>query len=146
MTAPALGYLQLLEALPPGGRLWLRAGGQSMWPLLLEGDQLLVVRCSEQVLQRGDLAVITWADQPVLVAHAVKSVGPLVTVSAVGVCDRLGAMALAKVIALRRGGRRIELPRFTPAVITSLIASGALFKHVPGVRRLVRALRPKRVR
>ena len=26
------------EALPQGGRLWLRAGGQSMWPVLLTGD------------------------------------------------------------------------------------------------------------
>lgn len=144
MTAPTLGYLQLLEALPQGGRLWLRAGGRSMWPVLLEGDQLLVIRCSEQNLQKGDLAVVTLADEPVLVAHAVKSLGPLVTVSLGGVSDPRDVIALAKVIAVRRGDRKVELPRFTPVLIQALMFSSAVLKHLPFARTVARTIRARR--
>ena len=72
-----------------------------------------------------------------------KSLAPRVTVSLSGVGDPPGAVALAKVIAIRRRNQRVELPRLTPMLIKTLIASGAVLKQVPGARSLVRAIRAR---
>ncbi|MFP2961377.1 hypothetical protein ACLEPN_27110, partial [Myxococcus sp. 1LA] len=37
--------LDVLEALPPGHRLWVRGAGRSLFPLLRAGDAVRVMRC-----------------------------------------------------------------------------------------------------
>ncbi|MBL8923594.1 MAG: hypothetical protein JNJ54_32365 [Myxococcaceae bacterium] len=132
----------LLRALPAGQRMWLRAGGRSLWPLVLDGDQLQVERGDEAGLQRGDLAlVVNPAGQ--LVAHLVERTAPLVTVSSVGVVDPPSKEVLGRVVAVRRGALRLTLPRGAHLVLRQVPAVSRALKRVPGLRALVRHLRDR---
>ncbi len=133
-----MSHEALLRALPPGGHIWLRAGGRSLWPLVLDGDQLLVERAT--ALRVGDIAIVAWPSQP-LVAHLVKTTEPLITVSLSGVEDPPQAEALGRVIAVKRGGTRIDVPAFSARVFQWLPRSALWLRHLPGARRLVRRLR-----
>lgn len=133
-----MSHERLLRALPPGGHIWLRAGGRSLWPLVLDADQLLVERGTD--LRPGDIAIVGWPDQP-LVAHFVRSTEPLITVSIVGVEDPPEAEALGRVIAIKRGARRLDLPRSSAMLFAWLPRSARWLKYLPGARSLVRRLR-----
>ncbi len=139
---PAASHLDLLRALPIGGRLWLRAGGKSLWPVLLDGDHLQVERGGEAALRRGDIALIV-SDGGQLIAHLVQALAPLVTVSSVGVVDPPAREVLGKVVAVRRGGLRVELPRHGPVVLRGVPRVAKALKRVPGLRRLVRRVRDR---
>ncbi len=52
-------------ALPPGGTLRLTVISDSMAPLLLPGDAVLVVQADEADLRRGDLIVVRRGGEPV---------------------------------------------------------------------------------
>lgn len=132
----------LLRALPAGQRMWLRAGGRSLWPLVLDGDQLQVERGDEAGLQRGDIAlVVNPAGQ--LVAHLVEGTAPLVTVSSVGVVDPPSKEVLGRVVAVRRGALRLTLPRSAHLVLRQVPVLSRTLKRVPGLRALVHRLRDR---
>ena len=137
-TVIVVSHERLLRALPPGGHIWLRAGGRSLWPLVLDADQLLVERGID--LRPGDIAIVGWPDQP-LVAHLVQRTQPLVTVSIVGVEDPPEAEALGRVIAVKRGAHRVDLPRSSARLLQWLTRSARWLKYLPGARALVRLLR-----
>ncbi|MCA2979128.1 MAG: hypothetical protein INH41_12940 [Myxococcaceae bacterium] len=139
---PAASHQDLLRAMPTGGRLWLRAGGKSLWPVLLDGDQLQVERLDEPSLRRGDIALIVSA-QGQLVAHLVESLEPLVTVSSVGVVDPPAREVLGKVVAVRRGSVRLALPRHSHVLLRGVPRVAAVLKRVPGLRRLVHRVRDR---
>ncbi len=126
--------------MPGGGRVWLRVGGLSLWPLVHDRDQLLIERCEEAALRRGDIAVVTWPDQP-MVAHLVERLAPVVTASIVGVVDAPEAEVLGRVVAIRRGERRFDLPPLAAAVLRWLPTSVRLIRRVPFARTLVTAIR-----
>lgn len=102
--------LELVEATPPGGQLWLRGAGGSLYPLLRSGDSVRVLRCAPETLARGDVALIRVGRR--LVAHVVISTEPLVTAPLLGGKDPSG-VPLGRVTALRRGGWLLPLPRLT---------------------------------
>ena len=132
----------LLRAFPAGQRMWLRAGGRSLWPLVLDGDQLQVERGDEVGLQRGDLAlVVNPAGQ--LVAHLVEAVSPLVTVNAVGTVDAPAREVLGRVVAVKRGGLRLTLPRGAHLALRQVPVVARALKRVPGLRALVRRVRDR---
>lgn len=130
----------LLRALPPGQRMWLRAGGKSLWPLVLDGDQVHVERGGEDSLRRGDIALVV-SPQGQLVAHLVDATGPLVTVSSVGVVDPPAREVLGRVVAVRRGAMTLSLPRGAHLALRQVPRLARALKRVPGVRQLVRRLR-----
>jgi hypothetical protein len=132
--------LDLLRALPPGKRLWLSAGGCSMWPFILSGDHLQVERLSPVVLRSGDVAVLLFGED-LLVAHLVADVAPLRTVSSVGVVDPPGAALLGRVVALRRGAVTLPVSAALRPLLRAIPSTAAWLKRVPGARRLVRRLR-----
>lgn len=130
----------LLRALPPGQRMWLRAAGKSLWPLVLDGDQVHVERGDELALRRGDIAlVVNHQDQ--LVAHLVDATNPLVTVSSVGVVDPPAREVLGRVVAVRRGALTLRLTRGAHLALHQVPRLARVLKHVPGLRSLVRRLR-----
>ncbi|MDP3503329.1 MAG: hypothetical protein Q8S33_23545 [Myxococcales bacterium] len=130
----------LLRALPPGQRMWLRAGGKSLWPLVLDGDQVHVERGDERALRRGDLALVV-NPQGQLVAHLVEQTGPLVTVSSVGVVDPPAREVLGRVVAVRRGAVTLALPRGAHLALRQVPRLSRALKRLPGLRHLVRRLR-----
>ncbi len=130
----------LLRALPPGQRMWLRAGGKSLWPLVLDGDQVRVERGDELTLRRGDIALVV-NPQGQLVAHLVEQTGPLVTVSSVGVVDPPAREVLGRVVAVRRGALTLELPRVAHLALRQVPRLSRALKRLPGLRHLVRRLR-----
>lgn len=119
--------------------MWLRAGGRSLWPLVLDGDQLQVERCGAEAIGPGDIALVAFPKGP-LVAHLVRQTAPLVTVSIVGVVDPPSEL-LGRVVALRRKGVTVSLPRGTAAVLRWLPGVATRLKTVPGLKGLVRRLR-----
>jgi hypothetical protein len=130
----------LLRALPPGRRLWLRAGGKSLWPLVLDGDQVHVERGGAHELRRGDIALVV-NPQGQLVAHLVDATSPLVTVSSVGVVDPPAREVLGRVVAVRRGGLTLALPRGAHLALRQVPRLSRALKRLPGLRQLVRRLR-----
>lgn len=131
--------VELVRALPPGGTVWLPAGGRSLWPLVLDGDVLLVRREPADALRFGDLALL---DAPgTLIAHVVTGVAPLRTASIVGVADAPGLEALGRVVALRRGTTRLPLPRQLGPLVGALPLAATRLKRVSLLRRLVRRVR-----
>jgi mycothiol synthase len=136
-------HRELLRALPPGGVLWLRAGGKSLWPLLRDGDSLRVERCTEADLAPGDVAVVAFPDGR-LVAHLVETVAPLRTASSVGVRDPLPLEALGRVTGFRRAGRTWPWPRDLRRLLWLAPTTARLAKALPGARALVRRLRDER--
>lgn len=135
-----MSHEALLRALPTGGHIWLRVGGRSLWPLVLDADHLFVERCDASGLRRGDIAIVTWPEHS-LVGHIVVDLDPLITSSIVGVRDPLGAEVLGKAIALRRGERRIDLPTLTAQLLRWVPDTALTLKRVPGVRAVVNLIR-----
>lgn len=132
----------LLRALPFGQRMWLRAGGRSLWPLVLDGDQVQVLREDESALRPGDIALVV-NPAGALVAHLVKSTGPLVTVSSVGVVDPPAKEVLGRVVAVRRGALRLSIPRGAHLALRQVPRVSSVLKRVPGLRSLVHRLRDR---
>lgn len=130
----------LLRGLAPGAQMWLRASGNSLWPLLRDGDSLRVERTSEAGLRLGEVAVVKLPGG-VLAAHLVTSLEPLQTSSSVGVLDPLPLEALGRVVGFRRGGVVRDWPAFSRLVLRFLPATALLLKRVPLARRAVRLLR-----
>jgi mycothiol synthase len=139
---PAPAHQDLLRALPHGARLWLRAGGRSLWPVVLDGDQLQVERGDALLLRPGDIALVVNPGGQ-LVAHLVASTAPFVTVSSVGVVDPPAREVLGRVVAVRRGAFRLELPRYSHVVLRAVPRLAGALKRVPGLRALVRRVRDR---
>ena len=132
----------LLRALHPGQRLWLRAGGRSLWPLVLDRDQLLVERGDEAALKRGEIALVV-DDRDRLVAHLVEALRPLRTVSSVGVVDAPAKEVLGKVVAVRRGERTVRLVRGARHLLKLVPPTARVFKRVAVLRLFVQLLRDR---
>ncbi|WP_140794912.1 GNAT family N-acetyltransferase [Myxococcus xanthus] len=101
--------LDVLEALPPGHRLWVRGAGRSLFPLLRAGDSVRVMRCGPGSLATGDVALMRQGRE--LVAHVVVSTQPWRTASLLGPQDAPGGVTLGRVVAIRRGRWVVPLPR-----------------------------------
>jgi hypothetical protein len=128
----------LLLALSPGQTMWLSASGRSLWPLVLDRDSLKVERCDEAGVAPGDVAVI---DAPQsLVAHIVVQVGPVVTASSVGARDA-PAPVVGRVVAVRRGGRTVALPRSLRHALRLVPGLALVLKRSDVLRAVVRRLR-----
>jgi ribosomal protein S18 acetylase RimI-like enzyme len=100
---------ELFAALPPGREIWVRVWGRSLMPFLRSGDLLRAVRCGEQDIRRGDIALVRRRRGP-LVGHVVTQVGPVRTASFLGVPDAPGAEVLGRAVAVRREGFPFALP------------------------------------
>lgn len=131
---------QLLRGLQPGAVMWLRASGQSLWPLLLDGDSLRVERVEGTSLRPGEIAVVK-LPSGVLAAHLVASLEPLQTASSVGVLDPQPLEALGRVVGFRREGVVHEVPRSGRLLLRFLPATSRALKRVPMLRQLVGLLR-----
>lgn len=129
----------LLEQSPAGTRLWVRGTGRSLYPLLRSGDSVQVERCGPEALARGDVALVR--GRRGLTAHVVTSTLPLVTESLLGGVDRGEAVPLGRVVAVRRGGLVIPLPR--PSRRMLLLTQRALASTWarPGARGFYRRVR-----
>lgn len=99
---------EVLRRLPGGATLWVRGLGRSMWPLLRSGDSVQVLRCGEEAVAPGDLAVLLRADGG-LTAHFVTATSPVRTASLLGREDP-SAELLGRVIRVRTRGREWPLP------------------------------------
>ena len=115
--------LRLLEALPSGRSLWLTGLGRSMVPLLWPGDAVRVLRCGEESLAAGDIALVLRLDGR-LSAHLVVRTGPLETRSFLGTPDVLQRV-LGRVSAVRRGRLQLPVPRSSRGW---LLATHGLFR------------------
>lgn len=131
--------LELLRSLRPGEALWLTAAGNSLWPLLKDGDALRVERAEEGALAPGEVALLEYPGT--LVAHLVVGVKPLRTASAVGVPDPPPSAVLGRVVAFSRAGVTVKVPRWTAPVLRWVPGTARVAKRVPGAQRLVRWLR-----
>ena len=131
---------QLLRGLQPGAVMWLRAAGQSLWPLLRDGDSLRVERVESNALRLGEIAVVKLPNG-VLAAHLVASLAPLQTASSVGVLDPQPVEALGRVVGFRRGEVVHELPEAGRLLLRFLPATSRALKRVPMLRQLVGLLR-----
>ncbi|WNG44668.1 hypothetical protein F0U60_11640 [Archangium minus] len=101
--------LRLLEALPEGRSLWLTGLGRSMVPLLWPGDGVRVLRCGEDALAAGDIALVLRRDGR-LSAHVVARTGPLETRAFLGASDEVERV-LGRVTAVKRGRLQLPVPR-----------------------------------
>jgi len=128
----------LLRGLAPGGVMWLRASGNSLWPLLRDGDSLRVERTSW--LRLGEVAVVK-LPSGVLAAHLVASLDPLQTSSSVGVLDPLPLEPLGRVTGFRRDGVVHAWPETSRWVLRFLPATSWALKRVPLARRVIRLIR-----
>lgn len=107
--------LDVLEALPPGQKLWVRGVGQDLFPLLRSGDAVRVLRCGPGSAARGDVVLVRHGRM--LTAQVVVSTGPWETAPLLGGDSRPGGELLGRVVALRRGRWVLPLVRpFRPAV------------------------------
>ncbi|MDP2269259.1 MAG: hypothetical protein Q8N23_01955 [Archangium sp.] len=131
---------QLLRGLQPGAVMWLRASGQSLWPLLRDGDSLRVERVEGTSLRLGEIAVVKLPNG-VLAAHLVASLDPLQTASSVGVLDPQPVEALGRVVGFRRDREVHELPASGRLLLRFLPATSRALKRLPLLRQLVRVLR-----
>ncbi len=131
---------QLLRGLQPGAVMWLRASGQSLWPLLHDGDSLRVERVEGPSLRLGEIAVVKLPNG-VLAAHLVASLNPLQTASSVGVLDPQPVEALGRVVGFKRNGLVREWPASARLVLRFLPRTSRLLRQFPLARRLVRRLR-----
>lgn len=133
----------LLEGLAPGRAMWLKAGGVSLWPLLLPGDSLRVLRCDAAALRRGDVAVVEQADGR-LIAHVVVETSPVRTAALNGVVDAAPKVALGRVTGVRRAGVAVPLPRASALLLRAMPATSRALRRLPFARRLVHRLRDGR--
>lgn len=130
----------LLRGLAPGAVMWLRASGNSLWPLLRDGDSLRVERVSVDSLRLGEVAVVKLPGG-VLAAHLVASLDPLQTSSSVGVRDPRPLEALGRVTGFRRAGIVREWPKAGRLLLRWLPALSLALKRVPLAKRVIRLLR-----
>lgn len=128
----------LLRGLAPGAVMWLRASGNSLWPLLRDGDSLRVERTTS--LRRGEVAVVK-LPSGVLAAHLVASLEPLQTSSSVGVLDPLPLEPLGRVTGFRRDGVVREWPEAGRLLLRFLPATSRALKRLPLARRVIRVMR-----
>ncbi|MBL9037119.1 MAG: hypothetical protein JNG84_01270 [Archangium sp.] len=124
-----MSHEALLRSLPIGKRMWLRAGGTSLWPLVPSGAQLQVERATVDQLRVGHIAVVAWPNGT-LVAHLVRQVDPLLTVTSLGLDDPPGCELLGRVVAVKQGELRVPVPS----------SSAVLLRWVPRTARLLRAV------
>ena len=118
--------------------MWLRAAGNSLWPLLRDGDSLKVERATR--VRLGEVAVVK-LPSGVLAAHLVVSLEPLQTSSSVGVLDPLPVEALGRVTGFRRAGVVHEWPASSRLLLRWLPLTARVLKRVPLARRAVRLIR-----
>jgi hypothetical protein len=130
----------LLRGLAPGGVMWLKAAGNSLWPLLRDGDSLKVERVSELQLHEGEVAIVK-LPSGLLAAHLVAGLKPLQTASSVGVLDPLPLEALGRVIGFRRDGVERVWPALSRVPLRFWPRTARALKRVPLSRTLVRLLR-----
>ena len=131
---------QLLRGLQPGAVMWLRASGQSLWPLLRDGDSLRVERVEGPSLRLGEIAVVKLPNG-VLAAHLVASLEPLQTASSVGGLDPQPVEALGRVVGFKRNGAVRKWPASVRLVLRFLPQTSRVLRRFPLARRLVRRLR-----
>jgi hypothetical protein len=130
----------LLRGLSPGAVMWMPASGQSLWPLLRDGDSLKVERVGNGVLRLGEIAVVK-LPTGVLAAHLVASLEPLQTSSSVGILDPRPIEPLGRVVGYRRKGIQHEWPDSRRQVLRWLPQTARVLKRVPLLRHVVRRLR-----
>jgi mycothiol synthase len=131
---------EVLRRLPEGATLWVRGLGRSMWPLLRSGDSVQVLRCGEEAVAPGDLAVLRRADGG-LVAHLVTAASPVRTASLLGREDP-SAELLGRVIRVRTRGREWPLPERARPLLRAAQRVGTLAfrsRALRGARRLALA-------
>lgn len=133
--------LQLLQSLLPGDCMWVRVGGTSMWPVLLNGDRVLVRRVDENALHVGDIAALILAGG-VPAAHFVSAVDPLRTEGTAGITDVKVLRVIGKIEAVKRWNVRFNLKNVTWALRQWPLAY-QLARRVPGLQKLGRALRKR---
>ncbi len=125
-AASAEVLLDVLEALPPGHRLWVRGVGRGLAPLLRPGDSVRVLRCGPGLLVPGDVALMRQGRE--LVAQLVVSTAPWRTASLLGMAGAPAGEALGRVVAVRRGRWVVPLPRpFGPALWAARQAASAVW-------------------
>ncbi|MCE9673371.1 GNAT family N-acetyltransferase [Myxococcus stipitatus] len=131
--------LDVLEALPPGQKLWVRGVGADLAPLLRSGDAVRVLRGGVDSVARGDVVLVRQGRR--LVAQVVASTTPWRTTTLVGAEDRRGGEVLGRVVALRRGRWVVPLPRpFRPALWIAQRALAAAWAR-PRTRLVYRGVR-----
>jgi hypothetical protein len=130
----------LLRALAPGAVMWIPAAGNSLWPLLLDGDSLRVERVLQSALREGDVAVIKRPDG-ILAAHLVRKVAPLETISTALIADPLPVEGLGRVTAFRRAGRVYPWPATLSLALRHWQTVTAPLRRITLLRSLVRRLR-----
>ncbi len=118
--------------------MWLRAAGNSLWPLLRDGDSLRVERASS--VRLGEIAVVKLPDG-VLAAHVVVSLEPLQTSSSVGVLDRLPVELLGRVTGFRRAGVVHAWPAASRLLLRFLPPAARALKRLPLARKVVSLIR-----
>ncbi len=136
--------LALLLALPEGECCWVRVGGTSLWPLIIDGDQVLVRRCGRSAIRVGDIAAMLLPGG-VPAAHLVTALDPWRTESSTGRPDAPMERLIGRLEAVKRNGVRVSLQnrqwllRQWPRVFS-------LGTRVPGLRALIRQVRALRRR
>jgi hypothetical protein len=118
------------------------AAGQSLWPLLLDGDSMRVERVELAAFRRGELAVVKRPDG-ILAAHLVIGTEPLRTASTAGVADPLPLEGLGRVSGFRRGGRVLPWPSSLALALRHWPALTTVLRRVAPLRALVRRLRAR---
>ena len=138
---PMAELAALLEASPPGTRVWVRGAGRSMYPLLRGGDAVLVERCADASgVRPGELALVRLGERG-LAAHVVRSVEPLRTRSFLGRADVEPAHLLGRVVAIRRAGLRLPVGGRLAPLLLVLHRVGSRAAGSPHLRQGVRWLR-----
>jgi mycothiol synthase len=123
-----------------GKTLWLHAVGRSMFPILRSGDALQVLRCEVSALAKGDIAVARRSDGA-LIAHLVRATKPFSTTTFLGRGDDDAGGFLGKAIAVRRGARKLALPRGARVLLWLLHLGAAAAYRSPRARAVGRQLR-----
>lgn len=118
--------------------MWLRAAGNSLWPLLRDGDSLKVERATR--VRLGEIAVVK-LPSGVLAAHVVVSLGPLQTSSSVGVFDPQPLELLGKVTGFRRAGVVHAWPEVSRLLLRFLPPAARALKRLPLARQVVNLIR-----
>jgi hypothetical protein len=131
--------LAFFEALQLGESMWFSTSGNSLWPLVLSGDEIEVQKIPERELRVGDLALVQFANGS-LVAHLVVHINPLITSSSVGVFDT-NVKGLGRVTKVKKFGRVVALPNWFHAVGAHIPKGATLAKQIPLMRTLVKWIR-----
>ncbi|WP_426745248.1 GNAT family N-acetyltransferase [Myxococcus faecalis] len=101
--------LDVLRALPPGQKLWVRGVGGGLFPLLRAGDSVRVLRCGPDATARGDVVLVRQGRM--LTAQVVVATQPWSTAPLLGAEERSDGELLGRAVALRRGRWLLPLPR-----------------------------------